>query len=201
MLSLPPGTLTATTVTPCTKCQPLFPSNEPLPSLNALYASVTKSWHAYVSSLIVDTPLSAVGRKVHKLSGKHPPVNAPVKIQNTTTADHLEVANTLSSHFSQISSGSQLSPQFHTLKSIKKCTPITFSLSSETHYNSSFTTSELTSALHSCHNTREGPDHIHYYMLKQLPPSSLPFLLVPLITSGRQETYPPPGVKLLSFPL
>ncbi len=50
-------------------------------------------------------------------------------------------------------------------------------LSSETHYNSPFTISELTSALHFCHNTREGPDHIHYLMLKHLPPSSLTFLL------------------------
>ncbi len=36
---MPPGALTATTGTPCTKCKPLFPSNEPLPSSNALYVS------------------------------------------------------------------------------------------------------------------------------------------------------------------
>ncbi len=99
-----------------------------------------------------------------------------LKVQYSTIADPLKVANTLGSHFSQISSGSHLSPQFHTLKSAKECTPIIFSLSSETHYNSLFTISELTSALHSCHNAREGPDHIHYLMLKHLPPSSLTFL-------------------------
>ncbi len=94
-----------------------------------IHLSVTKSWRAYVSSLTADTPLSAVWREVHKLSGKHPPVNAPVlKVQNTTIADPVNVANTLGSHFSQISSGSHLSPQFHTLKSAKERTPIIFSL-------------------------------------------------------------------------
>ncbi len=200
-LSVPPGALTATAGTPGTKCLPFFPSNEPLPSLNALYVSVTKSRRAYVSSLTADTPLSAVWRKVYKLSGKHPPVNAPVlKVHNTAIADPLKVANTLDSHFSQISSGSHLVPQFHILKSAKECTPITFSLSSETHYNSPFTFSELTSALHSCHNTREGPDHIHYLMLKHLPPSSLTFLLAHFNHVWTKGDFPPSWREALILP-
>ena len=163
--------------------------------------SVAKSWHAYVSSLTADTPLSAIWRKVHKLSGKHPPLNAPVlKIQNTSIADPLKIANTLGSHFSQISSGSHLTPQFHNLKSTKERTPITFSLSSETHYNSPFTISELTSALHSCHNTREGPDHIHYLMLKHLPPSSLTFLLALFNRVWTKGDFPPSWREALILP-
>ncbi len=44
VLNVPPGALTATAGTSCTKCQPLFPSNEPPLSLSALRI-------AYVSQL------------------------------------------------------------------------------------------------------------------------------------------------------
>ena len=163
--------------------------------------SVTKSWQAYVSSLTADTPLAAVWRKVHKLAGKHSPVKAPVlTVHNTSIADPLQVANTLGSHFSQISSGSHLTPQFHTLKSTKERTPITFSLSSEEHYNSPFSLTELTSALHACHNTREGLDHIHYLMLKHLPTSSLTFLLALFNRVWIKGDFPPSWREALVLP-
>lgn len=52
-----------------------------------------------------------------------------------------------------------------------------YCLFSEPHRDAPFTISELTSALHSCHNTYKGPEHIYYLLLKHLPPSSLAFLL------------------------
>lgn len=163
--------------------------------------SVTTSWRAYVSTLTSNTPLSAVWRKVHKLSGKHPPLHAPVlKVSNSTIAEPLAVANALGSHFSKISSGSHLTPQFLTLKSIKERTPITFSLSSTAHYNSPFSLSELTSALQSCRNTREGLDHIHYSMLKHLPPSSLTFLLALFNRIWSLGDFPPSWREALVLP-
>ncbi len=61
------------------------------------------------------------------------------------------------------------------------------------HYNSPFTISELTSALYSCHSTREEPDHIHYLMLKHLPLSSLTFLLALFNHVWTKGDFPPPS--------
>lgn len=163
--------------------------------------SVNNSWRAYVSSLTASAPLPAVWRKVHKLSGKHPPMKAPVlTVRNTSVADPIHVANTLGSHFSQISSGSHLTPQFHTLKSAMERNPITFTLSSEPHYNSPFSLTELTSALRTCHKTREGLDHIHYLMLKHLPPSSLIFLLALFNRVWSEGDFPPSWREALVLP-
>ncbi len=203
LLTVPPGALNATAGTLCTKCQPLFPSNEPLPSLNALYVSQLPN-----VGMRMFPPLPRI--RPFPLFGVKS-INFPIttlsltpqffKVQNTTIANPFKVPNTLGSHFSQISSGSHLSPQFHTLKSTIESTPITFSLSYEAHYNSPFSISELKSALHSCHNAREGPDHIHNLMPKHLPPSSLTFLFVLFNHIWTKGDFPPPGVKLLSSPL
>ncbi len=94
----------------------------------------------------------------------------------------------------------RLTHQAASLKSTRKCTPITFSLSSEPHYNSPFTISKLTSALHSCHNTHEGPDHIHYLLLKHLPPSSLTFLLALFNRLWTKGDFPPSWREAFIFP-
>ncbi len=65
---------------------------------------------------------------------------------------------------------------------------------------SHFTISELTFALHSCHNTREGLDHIHYLMIKHLPPSSLTFLLVLFNHVWMKGDFPPSCREALILP-
>ena len=140
--------------------------------------SKTNSWQNYVSSITSSTSISAVWRRIHKLSGKHPPHPAPVlHIRDILISEPVEVANELGNYFSQVSSGSHLSPHFSSIKTIKERTPITFTLSSDESYNAPFSSSELNAALQSCRNTHEGPDGIHYRMLRHLPSSSLSFLL------------------------
>ena len=38
----------------------------------------SESWKKYVSTLTSSTPLTSVWRRIHKLSGKHPPISPPV---------------------------------------------------------------------------------------------------------------------------
>ncbi len=110
---------------------------------------------ASVSSLTADTSLSAVWRNVYKLNGKH-----HISLTGNTLSLTLQflvqntsiAPDTLGSRFSQIGERSHLAPQFQTLKSTNECHPVIL--------------------------FREGPDHIHYLLLKHLPPSSLTLLLV-----------------------
>ena len=118
--------------------------------------SMTNSWQNYVSSITSSKPISAVWRRIHKLFGKHPPHPAPVlHIHNNLISDPLQVATELGAFFSQVSSGSHLSPPFSSLKSDKEHTPISFSLSSTEPYNAPFS-SEIYNTLQSCRNTHEG---------------------------------------------
>lgn len=140
--------------------------------------SKTSSWRSYVSSISSSTPISAIWKRIYKISGKHPPSPAPVlHIHNKHIAEPLEVARELGAFFSQISRGSHLPPQFINIKSTAERKHITFSLSSTESYNIPFSSSELLSALKSCRNTCEGIDGIHYLMIKHLSPTSLTFLL------------------------
>ncbi len=124
--SVPLGALTATAGTPGTKCLPSFPSNELLPSLNTLYVSQLPKVGVRMSPPLPRIRLF-LQFGVKSINFPRNILQLTLQFLNTTIADPVKVANTLGSHFSQISSGSHLSPQFHTLKSVKECTPIIFS--------------------------------------------------------------------------
>ena len=82
-----------------------------------------------------------------QLSRKHPPHPAPVLHIYNLISDPLQVATELGAFFSQVSSGSHLSPHFSSLKSDKERTPFSFSLSSTELYNAPFSSSEIYNAL------------------------------------------------------
>ena len=154
--------------------------------------SKRNSWQKYVSTITSRTNMSAVWRKVHKLSGKHPPYQAPVlHINNEDIAETKRVADELGAYFSHISSGSHLSPQFATIKAARERNPIKFTLSSTESYNIPFTIIELQTALHSCRNTCEGPDGLHYQMIRHLPPISFVFLLTLFNRIWSSGDFPP----------
>ena len=54
---------------------------------------------------------------------------------------------------------------------------INFSSSNDEFYNKEFSTDELRLSLNRAHDKAEGPDKIHYQLLKHLPPESLSLLL------------------------
>ena len=161
----------------------------------------TSSWRSYVSTLTSSTPIASVWRRIHKLSGKHPPQPSPaLHMPHAIIAEPLQVATELGSFFSQVSDTSQLSPQFSALKAARERTPIVFPLSSTEHYNAPFSSSEFASALQSCRNTCEGPDGIHYQMLRHLSPAAQLFLLTLFNRVWMTGDFPPQWREALIFP-
>ena len=173
---------------------------------SAMFRRTTKlaqssSWRTYVSSITSSTPVRSVWRRIHKISGKHPPSVAPVlHLPHGDIAEPLSVATELGSFFSTVSSGSHLSAQFKTLKASRERSPITFTLSSSASYNAPFTPSELTSALKCCRNTSAGPDGVHYQMLRHLSAVSLTFLLRLFNRVWQSGDFPPQWREALVLP-
>ena len=98
-------------------------------------------------------------------------------VNDNIITDKAEIANTLAEQISYNSSSEHCSDNFlkHKLLSEKK--KITFSLSNDEYYNRDFSHEELKSSLNRAHDTAEGPDKIHYQLLKHLPSESMSLLL------------------------
>ena len=92
-------------------------------------------------------------------------------------ADTKKVADILAEHFSQIARGEHLSIDFLNTKRIDEQILINFTTDVHYSYNDAFDMRELRSALSNCKSTAEGPDGIHYEMLKHLPEETQEFLL------------------------
>ena len=173
---------------------------------SAKFRRVTKlaqahSWRSYVSTISTDTPFASVWRRIQKISGKHPPLVAPVlTLPEGEIAEPIHVATELGSHFSRISSGSHLPLEFLALKSTCELTSLTFTLSSSSSYNSSFTLSELIYALRHCRNTSAGPDDIHYQMLRHLSTTTTSFLLNLFNRIWLSGDFPPQWREALILP-
>ena len=140
--------------------------------------SKKECWKSYISSINENTPMTSVWRKVHKIAGKYVTSPAPVlSIGSSVIADPEKVAEKLADHFSNISKGTHLSNEFHNIKERQEQQPIDFSTDVQEVYNDPFTLQELTSSLSKCKSTAEGPDHIHYEMIKHLSLECKKFLL------------------------
>ena len=149
------------------------------------------SWCSFVSSINSLTPASSVWKRIRKIAGKHLPQPSPVlSIGTQSVADPLQVAECLASHFSQISTGSHLPPQFQSFKVRSTLSPVTFTLSSIEPYNAPFTLHELHAALSFCQDTSAGPDHIHYNMIRHLSDISNRFLLAIYNTVWMEGEFP-----------
>ena len=122
--------------------------------------------------------MNTIWEKVHKIAGKYAANTAPVlNIQGTSVADSASVADILAAHFSSISKGEHLSDDFLREKQRKVQMHLDFNTPLQESYNDIFNKQELESALSKCKSTTEGPDGIHYEMLKKLSTESIDFLL------------------------
>ena len=97
-------------------------------------------------------------------------------VNNNIITDKAEIANALAEQIYN-SSSELCSDNFlkHKLLSEKK--KINFSSSNDEYYNREFSHEELKSSLNRAHETAEGPDKIHYQLLKHLSPESMSLLL------------------------
>ena len=110
------------------------------------------------------------GRK-NSASVKHLSVN------NNLITDRRDIANTLAKQLAYNSSSNQCSDKFLKFKQNDEKKKINFSSSNDEVYNKEFSSEELKLSLNRAHDTAEGPDRIHYQLLKHLPPESLSLLL------------------------
>ena len=95
----------------------------------------------------------------------------------TVITDKRDIANALAKQLAYNSSSKHCSEQFVKHKRIQEKKKINFSSSNNEFYNKAFSTDELKSSLNRAHDTAEGPDKIHYQLLKHLPADSMSLLL------------------------
>ena len=136
------------------------------------------SWKQFVSSINNRTPMNKIWNMINRIKGRKN--SATVKhltVNNNLITDKLDIANTLGEQLSFNSSSDQCSKQFLKHKRNAEKKKINFSSSNDEFYNKEFSTDELRLSLNRAHDTAEGPDKIHYQLLKHLPPESLSLLL------------------------
>ena len=136
------------------------------------------SWKQFVSSINNRTPMNKIWNMINRIKGRKN--SATVKhltVNNNLITDKLDIANTLGEQLSFNSSSEQCSKQFLKHKRNDEKKKINFSSSNDEFYNKEFSTDELRLSLNRAHDTAEGPDKIHYQLLKHLPPESLSLLL------------------------
>ena len=100
-----------------------------------------------------------------------------LSVNNNLITDKRDIANTLAEQLAHNSSSNQCSDKFLKYKQIDEKKKINFSSSNDEFYNKEFSSDELKLSLNRAHDTAEGPDKIHYQLLKHLPPETLSLLL------------------------
>ena len=136
------------------------------------------SWKQFVSSINNRTPMNKIWNMINRIKGRKN--SATVKhllVNDNLITDKVQIANTLGKQLSHNSSSDQCSDQFLKYKQKDEKKKINFSSPNEEFYNKDFSVDELKSSLNKAHDTAEGPDKIHYQLLKHLPAESISLLL------------------------
>ena len=100
-----------------------------------------------------------------------------LNVNNVTITDKCDIANTLAEQLAYNSSSDHCSDKFLKQKHNSEKKKLNFSSSNNEYYNKDFSEDELRSSLSRAHDTAEGPDKIHYQLLKHLPTESKSLLL------------------------
>ena len=100
-----------------------------------------------------------------------------LSVDNNHITEKTDIANTLAEQLAYNSSSNQCSDRFLKHKRDEEKKKVNFSSSNDEYYNKVFSEDELNSSLNRAHDTAEGPDRIHYQLLKHLPVESMSLLL------------------------
>lgn len=147
------------------------------------------SWRKYISELTTKTPSSQIWNRIRKLQGKFTPSPLPIlKMGNNYISDPKQVADILGSHFSNISSVSNYSPEFQQQRNNTVNVP-PHSNNTES-FNIPFSMEEMENAISKSSPTSPGEDEIRYEMVKNLPECSKIFLLDTLNGFWKYHSYP-----------
>ena len=155
------------------------------------------SWRQFVSSINNRTPMNKIWNMINRIKGR---VNSStvkhLTINNKVITDKCDIANTLAEQLAYNSSSEHCSDKFLRHKFISEKKNINFTSANDEYYNNNFSEDELKSSLIRAHDTAEGPDKIHYQLLKHLPAESKSLLLdIFNYIYGGQVTFPNVGVR------
>ena len=139
---------------------------------------------------------------VRKISGKFS--SLPVKYLDTQQgkASTKEIADALGATFAKNSSSDKCTEKFKRFKEQTDRKRYKFTSSNDEDYNLPFTMDELDGSLSRVIGSAEGPDDIHYQLIKHLSKSAKELLLLLLndIFSGKQS-FPPTWRKATVIPI
>jgi hypothetical protein len=145
--------------------------NTTAPGLSLLYARLNALLGKNFSSAFP-------GQRVRTLFGRN--MQSNIHSWHSAGGTHLtaqdDIASTIASKFSSVSTCSNYDPRFRAIKRSAEATHLTFSSRVAEEYNYPFSTDELTASLERPDNTSPGPDRIHNnHMLLHLPPAGRSF--------------------------
>ena len=136
------------------------------------------SWKQFVSSINNRTPMNKIWNMINRIKGrKNSSTVKHLSVNDKIITDKVDIANTLGEQLAFNSSSNQCSDRFLKYKRADEKKKINFASSNDEFYNKDFSTDELKLSLNRAHDTAEGPDKVHYQLLKHLPPDSLSLLL------------------------
>ena len=139
-------------------------------------SSKRESFRQYINGLNANTPATLVWNRIKKLQGKFVPSPLPViSLGDSLISKPGEVAEVLAQHFASISSYSNYSPEFQTIRN--STTIIPPNSTNNEAYNLPFSMKEMENALQLSSPTSPGEDDITYAMMSHLPRCSKAFLL------------------------
>ena len=140
-------------------------------------SSRQQSWKSYVSSINERTPMSKIWHRVGRVLGRRQALPRPVlETDAGLLSAPAEVADAFGAALSSVCQGSQ-DPLFLRHKLQAESAPVTFPPNDTAAYNKQFTLSELSNAFRKSSNKAPGEDNVPLLLLRNLPPTSLLFLL------------------------
>jgi len=136
------------------------------------------SWETYIGTITQETSPSKVWKKIQKISGKYSPTPQPIlEVNGNIVTDPTQVANMIGTSLAETSSAYSYNEDFKKYKTAEERKELNFNDSTHSGYNSCFSEEELKRALHTCSDTAEGPDKIHFSMLRNLTDAMIKLLL------------------------
>lgn len=168
-----------------------------------MHQARVSSWRKYVDSLNINTPMSKIWARVKKIKGKHQHLKSPcLAVNGNTVTEPAEVAEILASHYENVSSRRNRTPQFQRYAQQIESQILNFSTNNEAVYNIRLTMMEMKQCLSLCKDSAPGSDNIRYIMIARSHESCQQFLLNIYNKIWQSNTFPDVwrNAIVLSFP-
>ena len=171
-------------------------------ALRDVRLSKKTSWRNYISKLNSQASVKSVWNRIRKIKGKESSNSIDhFSVNDRGVTSHRDIANALADIFSHNSSSAFSTDAFKSVRCKAEKQNINFSSDNVEVYNMPFSLEELQDALRRARNTSEGPDEIHYQLLKHLSDASLLLLLNSFNKIWISGDFPPDWRKAIIIPI